>query len=90
MAETCSPSVVLAERPISRGLSLRANFSWTFLGNSIPSSYLGKKPWVIHGLGTISRVVGIPVFGMALWRHGTEFYGQARLSREISRSQGLS
>lgn len=31
MAETCSPSVVLAERPISRGLSLRANFSWTFL-----------------------------------------------------------
>lgn len=38
MAETCSPSVVLAERPISRGLSLRANFSWTFVGNSISSA----------------------------------------------------
>src|SRR5260370_31050217 len=38
MEETCSPSVVLAERPISRGLSLRANFSWTFFGNSIFSA----------------------------------------------------
>lgn len=38
MVETCSPSVVLAERPISRGLSLRANFSWTFVGNSIFSA----------------------------------------------------
>jgi O-antigen/teichoic acid export membrane protein len=38
MAETCSPSVVLAEPAISRGLSLRANFSWTFFGNSIHSA----------------------------------------------------
>src|SRR5690348_5728640 len=38
MAETCSPTVVLAEPSISRGLSLRANFSWTFVGNSIYSA----------------------------------------------------
>jgi O-antigen/teichoic acid export membrane protein len=38
MAETCSPSVVLAQRAIPRGLSLRANFSWTFVGNSIYSA----------------------------------------------------
>jgi len=38
MAETCAPNVVLAERSISRGLSLRANFSWTFVGNSIYSA----------------------------------------------------
>ena len=38
MAETCSPSVVLAAPSISRGLSLRANFSWTFVGNSIYSA----------------------------------------------------
>lgn len=37
MADTCSP-VVLAAPSISRGLSLRANFSWTFLGNSIYSA----------------------------------------------------
>lgn len=38
MAETCSTSVALAEPVVSRGLSLRANFSWTFLGNSIYSA----------------------------------------------------
>lgn len=38
MAETCAPSVVLAERSAPRGLSLRANFSWTFVGNSIYSA----------------------------------------------------
>ena len=38
MAETCSPTVVLAGPSISRGLSLRANFSWTFFGNSIYSA----------------------------------------------------
>jgi O-antigen/teichoic acid export membrane protein len=38
MAETCSPSVVLARPSISRGLSLRANFSWTFVGNTIYSA----------------------------------------------------
>lgn len=38
MAETCSPTVVLAQPSISRGLSLRANFSWTFVGNSIYSA----------------------------------------------------
>src|SRR5690348_2144719 len=38
MAETCSPTVVLAEPSISRGLSLRANFSWPFVGNSIYSA----------------------------------------------------
>lgn len=38
MAETCSPSVVLASPSITRGLSLRANFSWTFVGNTIYSA----------------------------------------------------
>src|ERR1700758_2041190 len=38
MAESCSPTIVLAEPSISRGLSLRANFSWTFVGNSIYSA----------------------------------------------------
>lgn len=39
MAQTCSPTVVLAApATISRGLSLRANFSWTFVGNSIYSA----------------------------------------------------
>jgi O-antigen/teichoic acid export membrane protein len=38
MAESCAPTVVLAKPPISRGLSLRANFSWTFVGNSIYSA----------------------------------------------------
>jgi O-antigen/teichoic acid export membrane protein len=38
MAESCSPTIVLAGPPISRGLSLRANFSWTFVGNSIYSA----------------------------------------------------
>jgi len=38
MAETCSPSIALAQPSISRGLSLRANFSWTFVGNSINSA----------------------------------------------------
>ena len=38
MAETCAPSVVLASPPITRGLSLRANFSWTFVGNTIYSA----------------------------------------------------
>jgi O-antigen/teichoic acid export membrane protein len=38
MAETCSPTVVLAEPSLPRGLSLRANFSWTFVGNSIYSA----------------------------------------------------
>ena len=38
MAGTCSRSIVLAEPAISRGLSLRANFSWTFVGNSIYSA----------------------------------------------------
>src|ERR1700730_10886877 len=38
MAETCSPTVVLSSPPIARGLSLRANFSWTFVGNTIYSA----------------------------------------------------
>ena len=38
MADTCSPVAVLAAPSIPRGLSLRANFSWTFLGNSIYSA----------------------------------------------------
>jgi O-antigen/teichoic acid export membrane protein len=38
MAESCAPTVVLANPSISRGLSLRANFSWTFIGNSIYSA----------------------------------------------------
>jgi O-antigen/teichoic acid export membrane protein len=38
MAETCAPTAVLAGRSAARGLSLRANFSWTFVGNSIYSA----------------------------------------------------
>lgn len=38
MAQTCSPSVVLAAPSLPRGLSLRANFSWTFVGNTIYSA----------------------------------------------------
>jgi O-antigen/teichoic acid export membrane protein len=38
MADTCSPGVVLAAPSIPRGLSLRANFSWTFVGNTIYSA----------------------------------------------------
>lgn len=40
MAQTCSPTVVLAQPsfPRAQGLSLRANFSWTFVGNSIYSA----------------------------------------------------
>ena len=38
MAETCAPSVILAESSVVRGLSLRANFSWTFVGNSVYSA----------------------------------------------------
>jgi O-antigen/teichoic acid export membrane protein len=38
MAETCAPGVVLAESSVARGLSLRANFSWTFVGNSVYSA----------------------------------------------------
>jgi O-antigen/teichoic acid export membrane protein len=38
MAETCAPTAVLAGTSAARGLSLRANFSWTFVGNSIYSA----------------------------------------------------
>jgi O-antigen/teichoic acid export membrane protein len=38
MAETCAPNVILAESSVVRGLSLRANFSWTFVGNSVYSA----------------------------------------------------
>jgi len=38
MAETCAPGAVFSSPSITRGLSLRANFSWTFVGNSIYSA----------------------------------------------------
>lgn len=38
MAETCVAGDVFSSPSIARGLSLRANFSWTFVGNSIYSA----------------------------------------------------
>ena len=38
MAEICAPGAVLSSPSIPRGLSLRANFSWTFVGNSVYSA----------------------------------------------------
>ena len=38
MAETCVAGAVFSSPSIARGLSLRANFSWTFVGNSIYSA----------------------------------------------------
>src|ERR1700730_12157734 len=38
MADTCAPGAVFSSPSITRGLSLRANFSWTFVGNSVYSA----------------------------------------------------
>src|ERR1700730_8011309 len=38
MADTCAPGAVFSSPSITRGLSLRANFSWPFVGNVIYSA----------------------------------------------------
>jgi O-antigen/teichoic acid export membrane protein len=65
MAETCSPTVVLAAPSISRGLSLRANFSWTFLGNAI---YSACQWGALVALAKLSSpvIVGQYSLGMAI------------------------
>ena len=65
MAETCSPTVVLAAPSISRGLSLRANFSWTFLGNAI---YSACQWGALVALAKLSSpvIVGQYALGMAI------------------------
>jgi O-antigen/teichoic acid export membrane protein len=68
MAETtCSPSVVLAPASpsIPRGLSLRANFSWTFVGNSI---YSACQWGALVALAKLSSpvIVGQYALGMAI------------------------
>jgi O-antigen/teichoic acid export membrane protein len=65
MAETCSPTVVLASPPIARGLSLRANFSWTFVGNVI---YSACQWGALVALAKLSSpvIVGQYALGMAI------------------------
>jgi O-antigen/teichoic acid export membrane protein len=68
MAETtCSPSVVLAPASpsIPRGLSLRANFSWTFVGNTI---YSACQWGALVALAKLSSpvIVGQYALGMAI------------------------
>jgi len=68
MAETtCSPSVVLAPASpsITRGLSLRANFSWTFVGNSL---YSACQWGALVALAKLSSpvIVGQYALGMAI------------------------
>jgi len=68
MAEiTCSPSVVLASPSpsITRGLSLRANFSWTFVGNAI---YSACQWGALVALAKLSSpvIVGQYALGMAI------------------------
>lgn len=72
MAETCSPTIVLAAPSISRGLSLRANFSWTFLGNAIYSACqwgalvaLAKlSSPVIVGQYSLGVAIAMPLFSL--------------------------
>jgi O-antigen ligase len=54
-----------------------------------------KPTWLIFGLLIAAAATKVApearsIKKQAPWRYGTEFHGQARLSREISRSQGLS
>jgi O-antigen/teichoic acid export membrane protein len=65
MAETCSPTVVLVSPPIARGLSLRANFSWTFVGNVI---YSACQWGALVALAKLSSpvIVGQYALGMAI------------------------
>jgi O-antigen/teichoic acid export membrane protein len=68
MAETCSPSVILASPAspsIPRGLSLRANFSWTFVGNTV---YSACQWGALVALAKLSSpvIVGQYALGMAI------------------------
>jgi O-antigen/teichoic acid export membrane protein len=68
MAETCSPGVILASPAspsIPRGLSLRANFSWTFVGNTV---YSACQWGALVALAKLSSpvIVGQYALGMAI------------------------
>ena len=65
MAETCSPSIFGASPSLTRGLSLRANFSWTFVGNTI---YSACQWGTLVALAKLSSplIVGQYALGMAI------------------------
>ena len=65
MAETCSPSATFAETQDSHRLSLRANFSWTFVGNVIYSACQWGIIVVLAKLGS-PIVVGEYALGVAI------------------------
>jgi O-antigen/teichoic acid export membrane protein len=65
MAETCSPALVLTQAPPSRGLSLRANFAWTFAGNIVYSGCQWGGLVVLAKLGT-PELVGQYSLGLAI------------------------
>ncbi len=65
MAETCAPGAVFSSPSITRGLSLRANFSWTFVGNTI---YSACQWGALVALAKLSSpvIVGQYALGMAI------------------------
>jgi O-antigen/teichoic acid export membrane protein len=65
MAETCSPALVLTQAPPSRGLSLRANFAWTFAGNIVYSGCQWGGLVVLAKLGS-PELVGQYSLGLAI------------------------
>lgn len=65
MAETCSPALVLTQAPPARGLSLRANFAWTFAGNIVYSGCQWGGLVVLAKLGS-PELVGQYSLGLAI------------------------
>lgn len=65
MAETCSPAAAFAETQDSHRLSLRANFSWTFVGNVIYSACQWGIIVVLAKLGS-PILVGEYALGVAI------------------------
>jgi O-antigen/teichoic acid export membrane protein len=65
MAETCSPARSLADKSNSYRLSLRANFSWTFVGNIIYSGCQWGIVVVLAKLGS-PVLVGQYALGVAI------------------------
>jgi O-antigen/teichoic acid export membrane protein len=65
MAETCSPALLLTQAPPSRGLSLRANFAWTFAGNIVYSGCQWGGLVVLAKLGS-PELVGQYSLGLAI------------------------
>ena len=65
MAESCSPAVSLAEASDAHRLSLRANFSWTFVGNVVYSACQWGIVIVLAKLGS-PVLVGQYALGVAI------------------------